>query len=88
MFIVGLFETNGQLIDPSQYQIRWSTGSAGAYVMMMGSYYNTLTVEVRKGDCIWKVVIGKVVINIKKSWNPEGETNLIQDRLTIIYCNK
>ncbi len=54
MFIVGLFETNGQLIDASQYQIKWSTGSTGSYVMMMGAYYNTLTVEVRKGDCIWR----------------------------------
>lgn len=73
MFIVGLFEKNGQLIDPSQYQIRWSTGSTGAYVMMMGSYYNTLTVEVRKGDCIWRGRYWKSCNQYKKSWNPEGE---------------
>lgn len=52
-YIVGLFETNGRLIDPSNYQIKWSTGGNGSHVMLMGPYYNTLTVEVRKGDCIW-----------------------------------
>lgn len=76
MFIVGLFETNGQLIDPSQYQIRWSTGSSGAYVMMMGTYFNTLTVEVRKGDCIWRGRYWKSCHQYKKVWNPEGELQL------------
>ncbi len=52
-FIVALFEKNGQLINPSEYSIKWSTGSSGAYVELMIPYYNTLTVEVRKGDCIW-----------------------------------
>ncbi len=53
-YIIALFEENGNLIDPSDYQIRWSTGGTGAYVMMMGRYFNTLSVEVRKGDCIWR----------------------------------
>ncbi len=52
-YIVGLFETNGTLINPSNYKIKWSVGGSGAYVMMMGPYYNTLTVEVQKGDCSW-----------------------------------
>ncbi|MBK9722526.1 MAG: T9SS type A sorting domain-containing protein [Saprospiraceae bacterium] len=52
-YIVALFETNGTLIDPSKYKIKWSTGGTGAYVMMMGPYYNTLTAEVQYGDCIW-----------------------------------
>jgi hypothetical protein len=53
MYIVALFETDGTLIDPSKYKIKWSTGGTGAYVMMMGPYYNMLTVEVQKGDCNW-----------------------------------
>lgn len=52
-YIVGLFETDGTLINPSNYKIKWSVGGSGAYVMMMGPYYNTLTVEVQKGDCNW-----------------------------------
>jgi hypothetical protein len=50
---VALFETNGTLIDPSVYNIKWSTGGTGSHVMLMGPYYNTLTVEVGKGDCKW-----------------------------------
>ncbi|MEP7197642.1 MAG: hypothetical protein ABI851_14075 [Saprospiraceae bacterium] len=53
-FIVALFEKNGQLINPSEYEIKWSTGGNGAYVDMMQPYYNTLSVEVKKGDCIWR----------------------------------
>ncbi len=52
-YIVALFETNGTLIDPSVYNIKWSTGGTGSHVMLMGPYYNTLTVEVGKGDCKW-----------------------------------
>ncbi|MBK9272675.1 MAG: T9SS type A sorting domain-containing protein [Saprospiraceae bacterium] len=52
-YIIALFEKNGQLINPSDYQIKWSTGGSGSHVMMMGPYYNQLTVEVRKGDCVW-----------------------------------
>jgi hypothetical protein len=52
-YIVALFETDGTIIDPSKYKIKWSVGGSGAYVMMMGPYYNTLTVEVQKGDCNW-----------------------------------
>ncbi len=53
LFIVALFEKNGKLINPSDYQIKWSTGGSGAFVEVMMPYYNTLTVEVRKGDCVW-----------------------------------
>lgn len=53
MYIVGLFETNGNLVDPSKYKISWSTGGSGAYVMMKGPYYNNLTVKVEKDGCNW-----------------------------------
>lgn len=52
--IVALFEENGTLIDPNAYQILWSNGSTNSYVHIMAPYYNTLTVEVRKGECIWR----------------------------------
>ncbi|MCC6816447.1 MAG: hypothetical protein IT267_08560 [Saprospiraceae bacterium] len=53
-FIVALFETNGQLVNPTDYEIKWSTGSNGSFVHMMQPYYNNLSVEVKKGDCIWR----------------------------------
>ncbi|MBK9640824.1 MAG: T9SS type A sorting domain-containing protein [Saprospiraceae bacterium] len=52
-YTIALFELNGQLIDPTQYQIKWSNGATGSYVMLMGPYYDNLSVEVRKGDCVW-----------------------------------
>ncbi|MBK9108913.1 MAG: hypothetical protein IPM92_11260 [Saprospiraceae bacterium] len=52
-FIIGLFETNGQLINPADYEIQWSNGSAGAYVELMAPYFNNLRVSVKKGDCVW-----------------------------------
>lgn len=53
-FIVALFEKEGQLVNPSLYEISWSTGGAGAFVHMMQPYYNTLSVKVKKGDCVWR----------------------------------
>jgi hypothetical protein len=52
-YIIALFEKNGKLIDPASYEIRWSNGSKGSHVLLMGPYYDNLTVEVRRGDCIW-----------------------------------
>lgn len=65
MYIVGLFEMNGKLIDPSQYDITWSTGAKGAYVVLMGPYYNNLSVVVKKGDCIWYGRYIKSCLNFK-----------------------
>ncbi|MDQ3142589.1 MAG: hypothetical protein M3Q56_10130 [Bacteroidota bacterium] len=52
-YIIGLFEENGNLINPTEYQIKWSSGHTGAYVFRMGPYFDNLKVEVRKGDCVW-----------------------------------
>ncbi|MEO6191280.1 MAG: hypothetical protein ABIO44_14030, partial [Saprospiraceae bacterium] len=52
-FIVGIFDLNGNLLNPAEYDIKWSTGSSGNYVTLMQPYYSTLSVEVKKGDCIW-----------------------------------
>ncbi len=52
-YIIALFEKDGRLIDPSSYEIRWSNGSNGSHVRLMGPYYDNLTVEVRRGDCVW-----------------------------------
>ncbi|MEP7196481.1 MAG: hypothetical protein ABI851_08165 [Saprospiraceae bacterium] len=53
LFIVGLFDLKGDLINSSEYDIKWSTGSTDNYVSLMQPYYNTLSVEVRKGSCVW-----------------------------------
>jgi len=68
-YIIALFEKNGQLINPAEYQIKWSTGGSGSHVMMMGPYYNQLTVEVRKGDCVW---YGRYI----RSCPPNSQTGL------------
>lgn len=52
-YIVGLFDLNGELIDPSFYNIKWSTGETGAVSMQKGCFNYILTVEVRRGDCYW-----------------------------------
>jgi PKD repeat protein len=70
-YIIALFETDGSLINPANYRIKWSTGGSGAYVMMMGPYYNTLTVEVQKGDCIWYGRYWKSCKNDVGHFNPE-----------------
>ncbi|HEX5625480.1 MAG TPA: hypothetical protein VFX48_05655, partial [Saprospiraceae bacterium] len=75
-YIIALFETNGQLVNPNDYDIRWSTGGKGAYVMLMGNYYNTLTVEVRKGDCVWRGRYWKSC-NGYEATSPSGERSLL-----------
>ncbi len=66
LFVVGLFEKNGHLINPSNYDINWSVGGSGAYVKMMQPYYNTLSVEVKKGDCVWRGKYIKACANYVK----------------------
>ncbi|MBK8956341.1 MAG: hypothetical protein IPM34_12420 [Saprospiraceae bacterium] len=53
-FIIALFETDGRLINPSDYEINWSNGTTGSYVELMAPYFNNLSVSVKKGDCFWK----------------------------------
>ena len=52
-YIIAIFERNGKLIDPKEYDITWSNHQKGAFVHLMGSYYNHISVVVRKGDCTW-----------------------------------
>ncbi len=53
-YIIALFEKeNGKLIDPREYDITWSNHQKGAFVNLMGSYYNHISVVVKKGDCTW-----------------------------------
>ena len=52
-FVIALFETNGKLVNPNDYSIRWSNGASGSAVMLKQPYYNNLNVEVRKGECVW-----------------------------------
>lgn len=89
-YIIALFEKDGRLINPGDYQIKWSTGGSGAYVMMMGPYYNHLTVEVRKGDCIW---YGRYIRscpndrNMLKTWESgikEWESGIVNESVTSI----
>jgi hypothetical protein len=68
-YIVALFDANGQLVDPTLYDIRWSTGSRDSWVRLMGPYHNTLRVEVRKGDCIWRGRYWKACENYPGSGN-------------------
>jgi PKD repeat protein len=72
-YTIALFELNGQLIDPTQYQIKWSNGATGAYVMLMGPYYDNLSVEVRKGDCVW---YGRYIRSCKEYKFKFAEENL------------
>lgn len=73
-FVIALFETNGQLINPSDYEINWSNGATGAYVELMAPYFNNLSVSVRKGDCFWK---GKYI----KSCQAHGQWRRDPDQL-------
>jgi hypothetical protein len=52
-YYIALFEKNGKLIDPTEYDISWSNHQKGAFVHLMGSYYNHISVVVKKGDCSW-----------------------------------
>lgn len=84
-YIIALFEENGQLINPSNYQIRWSTGATGAYVMLMGPYFNTLSVEVRKGDCVWRGRYWKSCEHYQKDQRMELDPNCSNKEKTIPY---
>jgi hypothetical protein len=44
--------------------------------MLMGNYYNTLTVEVRKGDCVWRGRYWKSC-NGYEATSPSGERTLL-----------
>lgn len=52
-YIVAIFDLHGQLIDPNFYTIKWSTGETGIASMQKGCFNYTLSVEVRRGDCVW-----------------------------------
>ncbi|MEO6190582.1 MAG: T9SS type A sorting domain-containing protein, partial [Saprospiraceae bacterium] len=77
-FIIALFEKNGNLINPSDYTIKWSNGGTGSYVTLMQPYYNNLTVEVRKGDCIW---YGRYIRSCKNNFgsNDKKATSIIEE---------
>ena len=76
-YTIALFEQNGQLIDPSAYQIRWSDGSDQAYVRKMGPYYNNLWAEVRRGDCVWR---GKYIKSCRQFGNHLGSLRQLYTR--------
>ncbi|NOT36140.1 MAG: hypothetical protein HOP11_02050 [Saprospiraceae bacterium] len=73
-FIVALFETDGKLVNPSLYDIQWSTGGKGSFVHMMQPYYNTLSVVVKKDDCIWR---GKYIKSCQQYSKLNSEEELI-----------
>lgn len=52
-YIVGIFDLNGDLIDRNSYTIKWSTGETREVSMQKGCFNYVLTVEVRRGDCVW-----------------------------------
>ncbi len=52
-YIVGIFDLNGEMIDPNFYTVKWSTGETGAISRQKGCVNYNLTVEVRRGDCVW-----------------------------------
>ncbi len=52
-YIVGIFDLDGDLIDPNFYTVKWSTGETGVASMQKGCFNYVLTVEVRRGDCVW-----------------------------------
>ncbi|MBK7467617.1 MAG: hypothetical protein IPJ43_12865 [Saprospiraceae bacterium] len=76
-YIIAIFERNGKLIDPKEYDITWSNHQKGAFVHLMGSYYNHISVVVRKGDCTW---YGRYIESCKNYSNFE---NIAQTRNNI-----
>ncbi len=52
-YIVGVFGLDGFMIDQNMYSINWSTGETGPMTMQKGCINYNLTVEVRRGDCVW-----------------------------------
>jgi hypothetical protein len=52
-YIVGVFGLDGFMIDRNVYTIKWSTGETGPMTMQKGCINYNLTVEVRRGDCVW-----------------------------------
>ncbi|HEX5624495.1 MAG TPA: hypothetical protein VFX48_00645 [Saprospiraceae bacterium] len=53
-YIVGVFDLQGRILDPNQYSVKWSTGETDVISLQNGCYNYHLSVEVRRGDCIWK----------------------------------
>ncbi|MBK8737238.1 MAG: hypothetical protein IPL98_15575 [Saprospiraceae bacterium] len=47
-YYIALFAKNGQLIDPKEYDITWSNHQKGAFVHLMGSYYNHISCVVKR----------------------------------------
>ncbi|MFZ1380218.1 MAG: hypothetical protein WAS56_11160 [Saprospiraceae bacterium] len=65
-FIIALFELNGNMVNPNDYEISWSNHQkGGAYVHLMDPYYDNLSVVVKKGDCTWYGRYVKSCINYK-----------------------
>ncbi len=72
-YIIAVFEQNGNVVNASDYDIRWSTGATGNHVTLMGAYYNNLTVTVKKGDCVW---YGKYIKSCKDAHRMVGQSDV------------
>lgn len=52
-YIVGIFDLNGNPIDPNHYEIKWSTGENTSFISQKGCVNYNLAVEVTNGECHW-----------------------------------
>lgn len=81
-YYIALFTKNGQLIDPKEYDITWSNHQKGAFVHLMGSYYNHISCVVKKGDCTWYGRYIESCANYSSYTNNAQARNKIPNKMT------
>jgi len=84
-YIIALFEKNGKLIDEKEYDITWSNHQKGAYVHLMGPYYDQLSVVVKKDGCSW---YGRYIKSCKNFFNIGIDKNIQSRENKLIEIDK